>query len=70
MLFIRNALNFYVSQSYRKNLLTLFSIMIFEDKDRYEAVVTKLEPSNRPTIVLYYGDQNINDRLLVILKSM
>ncbi|CAF1290779.1 unnamed protein product [Rotaria sordida] len=27
-------------------------------KDRYEAIVTKLESPNHPTIVLYYGDEN------------
>ncbi|CAF0730320.1 unnamed protein product [Rotaria sp. Silwood1] len=37
-------------------------------KDRYEAIVTKLESPNHPTIVLYYGDENVNDRLLAILK--
>ncbi|CAF2875639.1 unnamed protein product [Rotaria sp. Silwood2] len=37
-------------------------------KDHYEAIITKLETPNHPTIVLYYGDENINDRLLTILK--
>lgn len=44
--------------------------MIFTDKDRYEAIVTKLESSNRPTIVLYHGNENINDQLLAIVKSI
>ncbi|CAM4747067.1 unnamed protein product [Rotaria magnacalcarata] len=37
-------------------------------KDRYEAIVTKLESPNHPTIVLYYGDENVNDRLFTLLK--
>ncbi|CAF0760511.1 unnamed protein product [Adineta steineri] len=39
-------------------------------KDRYEAIVTRLDSLNRPTIVLYYGDENINDRLITILKLL
>jgi len=39
-------------------------------KDRYEAIVTKIESPNRPTIVLYYGDVNVNDHLLAILKLL
>jgi hypothetical protein len=46
------------------NMQLLFS----KDKDRYEAIVTKLESPTHPTIVLYYGDDNVNDRLLAILK--
>lgn len=37
-------------------------------KDRYEAVVTKIESGNRPTIVLYYANENVNDRLLKTLQ--
>jgi len=39
-------------------------------KDRYEAIVTRLESPNHPTIVLYYGNENVNDQLLAVLKLM
>jgi hypothetical protein len=70
MQFILHVSNFYVSQqSFRYVfLLSTNNNCYYKDKDRYEAIVTKLESSNRPTIVLYYGNENVNDRLLTILK--
>ncbi|CAF0743085.1 unnamed protein product [Adineta ricciae] len=38
------------------------------DKDRYEAIVTRIDASNRPTIVLYYENENVNDQLLAMLN--
>jgi hypothetical protein len=73
MQFILHVSNFYVSQQSFRYVFLLSTnnnnnYYYYKDKDRYEAIVTKLESSNRPTIVLYYGNENVNDRLLTILK--
>ncbi|UJR25336.1 hypothetical protein I4U23_006686 [Adineta vaga] len=39
-------------------------------KDRYEAIVTRVDSSDRPTIVLYYDNENVNDQLLKLLKLL
>ena len=38
------------------------------DKDRYEAIVTRIGTSDRPTVVLYYENENVNDQLLAMLN--
>lgn len=69
--FIHNAVIFCVSSS-KKEKRDRFTdhrfVLINLDKDRYVAIVTQLDSNDRPSIVLYYADMNVNDQLLSILK--